>query len=320
MTNPIALDLLKLAEQYLSALHGSVARHDNIGLNLSCGGCALRDEIRDVLPKLAAAVSVPPPAPRADDQAALRQRIADELRAHASLGGVPPRYELPFFDGATPSLPRISGWRPLDDVADAVLAVLPEPADQAAVCICGHTEAQHFEDVCVTEVTGCDCGDFLTGEAAREVIARWRDAAIQARADRAVVFREAANALAAVGLEDSLVSGPRAWAEAIETLRRLADEAQPAKPDRCPHGCDTSTCPCLACEADEEPDGGPCVAGEQQNETPTAKACPHNHTWPDRSVCLPPCGAMHERCVDCETAVDDCPNDAAGARQDGAQP
>ncbi|MFD3929710.1 hypothetical protein [Streptomyces sp. NPDC058614] len=43
-TNPTALDLLKQADSYLSALHGSVARHDNLGLNLACGGCALRDE------------------------------------------------------------------------------------------------------------------------------------------------------------------------------------------------------------------------------------------------------------------------------------
>lgn len=39
--------------------------------------------------------------------------------------------------------------------------------------------------------------------------------------------------------------------EIVAELRRLADEEQPAKPDRCPHGCDTSICPCLACEADE---------------------------------------------------------------------
>lgn len=42
----------------------------------------------------------------------------------------------------------------------------------SAVCICGHTEQQHFEDACITEVTGCDCGDYLTPEAAREVIGR----------------------------------------------------------------------------------------------------------------------------------------------------
>jgi len=69
----------------------------------------------------------------ATGHAALRDRIAETLRPHASLGGTPPRYEVPYFDGATPGLPRISGWKLLDFVADAVLAVLPEPADRAAV-------------------------------------------------------------------------------------------------------------------------------------------------------------------------------------------
>jgi hypothetical protein len=41
---------------------------------------------------------------------------------------------------------------------------------------------------------------------------------------RAAVLLEAANALALLGLEDSLASAPKAWTEAIETLRRMADE------------------------------------------------------------------------------------------------
>ncbi|MFI5992437.1 hypothetical protein ACIBAC_11370 [Streptomyces sp. NPDC051362] len=63
------------------------------------------------------------------------------------------------------------------DTVRAATVPAPAPADREAVCICGHSEAQHFEDACITEITGCDCGDFLTGEAAREVIARWRAAA-----------------------------------------------------------------------------------------------------------------------------------------------
>jgi hypothetical protein len=59
----------------------------------------------------------------------------------------------------------------------------------AAVCICGHTEAQHFEDACLA----CDCGDYLVPEAAREVIARWRDAATGKTADRATVLRQSVN-------------------------------------------------------------------------------------------------------------------------------
>lgn len=61
--------------------------------------------------------------------------------------------------------------------------------------------------------------------------------------------------------------------DAMERLRRLAagerDEQQ-AQDGRCPHGCDTSTCPCLACEDDEErqPDTEP----EPREETGAALA------------------------------------------------
>ena len=79
------------------------------------------------------ALAQEPGAEPAGGRAALRDRIADILRPHANLGGAPLEYALPFFDGATPSLPRISGWKPLEDVADAVLAVMPEPADRGAV-------------------------------------------------------------------------------------------------------------------------------------------------------------------------------------------
>ncbi|MFM9656797.1 hypothetical protein [Streptomyces scabiei] len=124
----------------------------------------------------------------------------------------------------------------------------PRADDRAAVCICGHTEAQHFEDACITEVTGCDCGDFLTGEAAREVIARWRDAAIQARADRAAILTEAADEAETVA--ESLrkhheFERSTGALDVMTELRRLA-----AAP-------------------------GPCVAGEQQNETSEALRCGH---------------------------------------------
>lgn len=41
--------LLSDVEAHLSALHGSVGRHDNLGVNLACSGCQLRDQIRDAL-------------------------------------------------------------------------------------------------------------------------------------------------------------------------------------------------------------------------------------------------------------------------------
>jgi ribosomal protein L37AE/L43A len=41
--------LLRDVEAHLSALHGSVARHDNLAANLGCSGCELRDRIRAAL-------------------------------------------------------------------------------------------------------------------------------------------------------------------------------------------------------------------------------------------------------------------------------
>lgn len=116
--------------------------------------------------------------------------------------------------------------------ADAVLAVLPAPAaDPATVCICGHTEAQHFEDVCQV----CDCGDYLEPAEARVVIARWREAALGVRdGRRATVLNEAADAvdhlratMLAPPVRDCYASG---LSGAAGELRRLAAEAQQPTP------------------------------------------------------------------------------------------
>lgn len=286
MTTETARDLLARVESYLSALHGSVARHDQLAANLACAGCELRDQIAVEL-RRPAAVSVPPPAPRADDRAALRDRIRRAVCEAEGFGWDTDMLE-----------PDEYG-----DAADAVLAVLPEAADQAAV------------------------------------------------------LREAANALAAVGLEDSLVSGPRAWAEAIETLRRLADEATPvAAPSPpanepgpgvaavralhrkashgdtcvyCAHGqrlgYDT-TWPCdtiRALDGDPQPVSGPCVAGEQQNETPeaaTVHAVPLPGSNGISSCCgRPPCEFVGERVTRDPDKVT-CTGPTAGVRQNGTQP
>lgn len=151
------------------------------------------------------------------------------------------------------------------DTPEALLAAydatqsVPPPADRAAlesVCICGHPERQHFEDACITEITGCNCGDYLEPQDAAEVIDRWRQAALQARAaDRAALLREAAEQLLASDL------GPRpghtedygcGWSDA--TLRaqsyllglaqtadgsRVAAEEQPAETQcGCGHAAD----------------------------------------------------------------------------------
>ncbi|MEU5716588.1 hypothetical protein AB0G71_12485 [Streptomyces sp. NPDC020403] len=112
--------------------------------------------------------------------------------------------------------------------ADAVLAVLPAPAvDRAAVCICGHTEAQHFEDVCQV----CDCGDFLEPEAAREMIAHLR-AAVLAKQDgrRATTLNERANFFEGV-LRNAADPGadPRYWSAISDVIRGLRQQAAEAQ-------------------------------------------------------------------------------------------
>lgn len=75
----------------------------------------------------------------------------------------------------------------------------------------------------------------LPEQAARDAVLR---AAEQIREDAALRDAEGETELAQYGRE---------LAELITPA-----EAQPAKPVQCSHGCDTSICPCLACEAAEE--------------------------------------------------------------------
>jgi hypothetical protein len=67
--------LLRDAENYLSALHGSVARHDNLAANYGCAGCELRDKIAAAL----SAVSSVGQAPTPNRTAALTTAIYDAL-------------------------------------------------------------------------------------------------------------------------------------------------------------------------------------------------------------------------------------------------
>lgn len=107
-------DLLRQAETYLSALHTSVARHDNLGADLTCHGCQLRERIAAALAE--ASVTAAPCHPcgcprrfnRHADGCPARERIAEVIRESG--------------------VPSGSGYRE----ADAVLAILPAPAARAA--------------------------------------------------------------------------------------------------------------------------------------------------------------------------------------------
>ena len=142
------------------------------------------------------AVSVPPPAPRADNRAAIRDRIADAV--------------IPLL---LDTLPKVIARSRGCEVADAVLAVLPEPADCPQ---CTERAVDTSEDRCA------ECGHFRGAhEEAEEPVSVGR-CTVCADEDERHDF------------------------EAVEEPRRTAAAS------------------------------GPCVAGEQQNETPEAETgCAH---------------------------------------------
>lgn len=101
-----------------------------------------------------AAVSVPPPAPRADDQAALRDRIAAAIRAFDFSD-----YGMDDVSYALEADPDAQEWVP--SLADAVLAVLPPTADRAAVIAAtARACAEHLRDT---------YSDMWTADAARSL-------------------------------------------------------------------------------------------------------------------------------------------------------
>lgn len=186
-------------------LHGPYGQHYHEGLEN--WPAWLTEEARLHDPDAPAS---PPPA----DRAALRDRIAAAVYEHMHPGSH-------WSDASMPS-----DWRPTYlDEADAVLAVLPAPVDRADACICGHTEQQHFEDACLV----CDCGDYLVPEAAREVIARWREAAARKPADRAAVLDEAAGIAEDVAVKrhrQHEIEREQGALDVVTELRRAAAEAR----------------------------------------------------------------------------------------------
>lgn len=104
-------DLLRQAETYLATLHEHAARHDNLGADFACAGCALRKRIA----ALPAEELTVPSAPADTD---LRDRIAGAI--HADLLAHQVRRD----QGLLGIVPRLTA---------AVLAVLPAPSARAAV-------------------------------------------------------------------------------------------------------------------------------------------------------------------------------------------
>lgn len=117
-TEPLAL--LRDTEHYLSALHGSVARHDNLAANYGCAGCELRDRITAALPEITAAVSAAVTPPTTTTHG-LSVQHADALWDAVAIPG--PR---------TPTYPE-QHERVCRAVREILDDLLPAPTDRAAV-------------------------------------------------------------------------------------------------------------------------------------------------------------------------------------------
>jgi hypothetical protein len=144
---PTALDLLKRAEALLSALHGSVARHDNLAAHLGCAGCELRDLISAALPSLAAVpAAVPPP-----DRAAVLLEAADEL-GHMDYDTDSNDYGYDTYRDA---------WNGgVMDGAEVLRRLAAEPPQPARCAECDHPQDAHQEgDDPVTPGACSGCGD-----------------------------------------------------------------------------------------------------------------------------------------------------------------
>jgi hypothetical protein len=135
-----------------------------------------------------------------------------------------------------------------------------QPETQAFVCKCPAVLPATTDraDVLREPVNPCTRGNNFCGQHGYDCPPDEPAAGLPAPADRAAgpaALREAAAFYESV-LHQSLDpdSDPRyctAVRDVVMGLRHRADAAQQPTSDRCPHGCNVSTCPCLACEADQ---------------------------------------------------------------------
>ena len=192
-------DLLRRTEAYLSALHGSVARHDNLGVNLGCAGCELRDEIRNGL----AAVDWTDGHPQLE---AIASAVWEQCGRSDNGSCVEDD--------------------PRNIAVAALAAVLPPPADSAAEeayrlalsTALGLGTAANWEAI-------RDRAEDLTAEVQGLTEAHVRQMEAAASDGRAAVLNETADHLARQAADASPSARDVILADAAE-LRRLADETQ----------------------------------------------------------------------------------------------
>jgi hypothetical protein len=240
-----ALDLLKRAEALLSALHGSVARHDNLAANLGCAGCELRDQIRGALPTLAAA---PSPAPAARPTPDSASPIAGRIEVREPCPWCPDR----------PMVPRslmdehVARLHPDVQTVDAspagLVAVLP------TVWIDGHPQLEAIAaavwESCRTEESSTVVDDprNIAVAALAAILAVPSAGSEDTTTTRADTLREAATIVRSMDSDYALqeaaehLDGLAVEVDEERELRRLAAETQPSEAAApscgCPHPAD----------------------------------------------------------------------------------
>ncbi len=132
--------------------------------------------------------------------------------------------------GSTPALPRPRfDHTPMEDT------MTTPTTDAETVCVCGHPGSQHFEDACITEITGCSCGDYLPIAGAREEIDRLHsiiraqkqptepapDAELRQRIETAI------GPTMRIGLQDAELDGPGGAQRIGEWVDWIADRLLP---------------------------------------------------------------------------------------------
>ncbi|MGW1039867.1 hypothetical protein [Streptomyces sp. NPDC002547] len=162
------------------------------------------------------------------------QELATQIREDADLRGIEGEKHLAQYGRELADL--IDPTR--TDTAPAVVSAPVQPTTRA--------DDEGDELVCVDQCGSCDaCGMEPFGTPAEG-------------------WREASRFLRRVARTSENREGALHGARLIEAeLRRMAGEEQPATETRCTHGCDVSTCPCLACEAESDctcADAGDCFA------------------------------------------------------------
>ncbi|KAB2976009.1 hypothetical protein F8R89_30855 [Streptomyces sp. SS1-1] len=300
--------------------------------------------------------------PSHTDQAALRESIAEALLAT-------PREGWTYETGREKWDHHKHGDRPghtysiscalctgdVTTLADAVLAVLPPPADRAAVL---REAADRMSKKASALTEGLhDLAHFVAKDRLREAEILDREAdelrrladetqppepvvTVHAAPDLSPAAAEALAALADVAKQQIVCDfdhphpehpcGRRLLAPVDEAPQQPDTEAWDV-PDARPGTTDYTLTRPAADAQSEPPVHGESVAhlaglhdGHDQcadGERGIVHRCTEFDTWFDRTVCAEPCGAMHTRCVNCGAALDTCPQGqpAVDARQDGAQ-